>query len=312
MYSMTSIFRTETGFLPGYGIAPAEPGTYTLEKELIIISEDKLYPITEIEVFKQRPGLVIATRRGHYPVIEEAYQGELVYSIDNAPMSLADPRKTIDDEYVVQCAFYAGCWLSGLTWQQANAKIRKLAFPEIRSKNISLREFFGGRRYILDFSKLKKQQVYSWLYHTLIIMHRAGGLYTPKWDVNVHMNLSRVWWRDMLLAILHNLNADFSIKLKSHAVYDLSLSREEMRRCMARMLATHFTRSADDFAFADAVVTKTEVILDKDGKVFIVDEEDIPDKINKVQVQSKLSEFSNILIAFPQIQDKIEVNGLIF
>lgn len=312
MYSITSVFRTETGLLPGYGIAPAVPGTYTLEKELIIISESKLYPVTEVEVISQRPGLVIATRRGHYTIVEEAYQGEPIYSIDNAPLSLTEPRKTIDDEYVVQCAFYAGCWLSGLTWQETNTKIRKLAFPEIRSKNIALTEFFGGRRYILDFSKLKKSQVYSWLYHTLIIMHRAGGLYTPKWDANMHMNLSRVWWRDILLAILHNLNADFSIKLKSHAVYDLSMSRAEMRRCMARMLATKFTKAADDFDFADTVVTKTEVILDKSGKVVIVDEDDIPDKINKVLVRSKLSEFSNILIAFPQIQDKIEANGLIF
>lgn len=310
MYSITSVFRSETGLLPGYAMVHSTPGEYEFEKEIILLSEERLYVVKRAIVHPPTAGLVLGCRRGHYAVSDDLYQGGLLTSIDNAPLFLREPRKTIDDDIIPQMAVYAAFWMRGMSWKIANKTIRELTIADIRSKPMSMREWYSGRRYIFDFTKLKKYQVYSWLYHTLVIMFRIGSLTAPRKDDRIHIKLGRIWWRDMVLAVLHHLNVDFSLSLEKTLVI-MKMSRREFHRMLTRLLRENFERKATDFDFIDAVVSKSCVILDKDGEIDIDDGMDIPDKIIRTQVDTKMSEFINIFISFPEIDDIIEANGLI-
>lgn len=276
----------------------------------MILNVDRIHVVTKVEVHEPTAGLVLATRKGHYAVHDDLYQGGLLTSIDNAPMGLREPRKTVDDELVIQMAVYAAYWMRGHMWKSTNQSIRELTIADIRSKPIPMKDWYAGRRYILDFTKLKTYQVYMWLYHVFVILFRLGSITAPKKDNFIHITMARIWWRDMVVMLLHHLNVDFSIKMKKTAI-EVTMTRREFHRMLSRMLRAKFPKKASDFDFVDAVVTKSCVILDTNGEIDIDDGVDVPDEIQQVEVMPKMSEFRNIFISFPEIDCIIEANGLI-
>lgn len=311
MYPITSIFRTERGLIPGYGLAPSKPGRYTFPTSLLLLSESNLRAVTCVEVSESVPSIIISTRRGWYGVQEDSYQGAPAYSIDNMPLRLLEPERSyISDEQVVDMAFRAAYSLAAIRLNALNAHIRDLVFVEFRAKPVAGREFTGAFQYILDFSRLTTPHIYMWLYHVLVCLFRTKALRINRNERIVRLSLNNVWWRDIVLMLFKHLAVDFSVEYGHRRAY-VKFTRQEFRRMLTRMLQTKFPRLVEDFAFVDAVTTKDRIILDTDGITTLDVTHDIPDTPTRSKLHGKFTEYVGPHISFPEIDDFLETNGLI-
>lgn len=311
MYPITSIFRTESGFIPGYGLAPARPGRYEFPTALLLLSRNTLHSVSCVEVSENIPGVVISTRRGFYGVQEDMYQGAPVFSIDNIPLRLIEPaRSSLTDAQVVDMSMRATVALCALPLQAVNHRIRDLVFMEFRVKPISGQEANAAYQYILDFSKLSTAHIYMWFYHFLVCMFRLNGLRINRSENFIRLQMVNVWWRDIVLMLLKHFAVDYTMRF-FNATSEVRFSRREFRRMLSRMLTVGFPRLVEDFALVDAVTTKDTVILGDDGVVVLDESTDAPGKITSTKLRGKYVEYVGLHISFPEITEFVETNGLI-
>lgn len=311
MYPITSIFRTERGLIPGYGLAPSRPGLYPFPNSIILLSENKLYNVTCVEVSEHIPSILITTRRGWYGVQEDSYQGAPIYSIDNMPLRLYEPDKSsMTDAEVANMAFRAFIALADVKLNALNTYIGDLNFVEMRSKRVTAQEVSTASQYILDFSKLTTPHIYMWLYHVLVLLFRTKALRIARNKSTVDLMLSNVWWRDIVLVLFKHLGLDYVVEFDQRRTH-LRFTRRELRRMLTRMLQVKFKRLVEDFAFVDAVATKDRIILRTDGTVALDVVEDIPNEVTRTQIRGRFVEYVGPHISFPEIDDFLETNGLI-
>lgn len=311
MYPITSIFRTDRGLIPGYGLAPATPGRYEFPTPLIIMSDRLLHTITHVDVVGPAPGLVVSTRRGFYGVREDVYQGEPLFSIDNMPLRLIEPSATtVEHASVIDYAFRAAIVSAPVKLQEVNHRIRNMEFLEIRTRQVSGPEFAKSHMYICDFSKLTTPQTYMWLYHFLVCMFRMRALRMPRHDSTIRLAMNSIWWRDITIMLFKHFAVDFSLEYGS-SITVMKFSRTDFRRMLTRLLSVPFKKVVDDFAFVDAVTTKDTVILDENGLVVLDEEHDVPDQTTRTRLRGKYLEYIGLHISFPEIPEFVETNGLI-
>lgn len=311
VYPITSIFRTERGIIPGYGLAPAHPGHYKFPTALLLMSENTLHSVTCVDVVGPTPGIVISTRRGFYGVQEDMYQGAPVFSIDNMPLRLMEPQKSAkSDEEIIALAFRAAYVAGGRKLHIINKDIRELVYLEFRSRPVSVDEYTSSFQYILDFSKISNKHIHMWFYHFLVCMFRMRSLRMNRNESFVRLDMAHVWWRDVALMLLKHFQVDFSVDYKN-IFTRVRFTRTEFRRMLTRIFSVPFPRLVDDFAFIDAVTTRATVILDARAMATFDDVADTPGKLTRTKLHGKYVEYIGLHIAFPELTELIETNGLI-
>lgn len=310
MYPITSIFRTDRGLIPGYGLAPAVCGCYELRTPTLIYSADKLLTISRVEVVGPAPSIIFSTRRGYCGIREDMYQGEPVFSIDNFPLRLIEPEATLSNAAVADLAFRAATATCSLRLQAINRKVRGMDFLEFRTHPVIGPEYARSHLYICNFSTLTNAQTYMWLYHFLVVMYRLGDMRMPRNSSFVHLYMRHIWWRDMVLMLFKHLNVDFSAEY-GPSMTTVRFGRVELRRMLTRLLSVCFPKVVDDFSFIDAVTTKDTVILDSNGVVTLNEEHDVPSVLQRTRLRGKYLEYVGLHITFPELSEFVETNGLI-
>lgn len=310
MIPITSIFRTEKGLMPGYGIVPPAPGMYDLNNPLIILSEDTVVPIKRAEVYTTS-GIVVTTRQGALCVEDDLYHGQPIHAIKHGKLNLYEPPRKIEDKIVSMYAFYAGVALSGEYWATLNKKVVSYKFQEIRSTGVSKKEYFQCRRYIMDFTQLTTDQIYGWLGELLQIMWRFGKIKAPLDTLKLSLLLKRSWWRDMLLCIFHHLGISFSLAVDEvdPRFYNVQISRGVFHDLLSRLLEAKYDFAFKDLDFMHEALPSYVTLLDKDGNIDIIEARTaIPDGTVRWTLNKKLGAYKGLFINFPDLQEIPEAN----
>lgn len=310
MYPLMSVFRTSTGFLPGYGFAPAQAGLYDLKQPIILFRENHIYPVERVKI-KYDSGFLLVTKLGFCGISDSLFDGHRPVAIMGGGVNDIDPYKTVDDAVVNECALRASLFLSRCLWDRAARAVSNLMFHEIRGKVYSTKEYYQSNRFILNFANLTKAQVYGWLYATIQCCWRLKSLKAGT-DRVVEWYLHRTWWRDIILRILLALKIEFNVVQTGRSCLRVNFTRDMFHQLIAILTSVDYPHPIHDLACMDEVLPSFVTLLDKAGHIDINKTSATPDGSHRVtKLKTKVFPYKGLFVTFPEHDEQVDTNGFI-
>lgn len=205
-YPLTSTFRTTSGLLPAYRIAPfLSNGEYDLKFPIFILSDEKLFSVSKIVVERFSNFNILTNPRHWYAVVDGYFNEDLeLVSLIGSKPRIDSPKHRVDLKALLRKTFLAGLISSGKSFAAARDMISKLTFYEIMSGNLSYEEYKNAARLDIPFENLTRKHYLAIAYIWMATLFRCRRLVYSKDISKVRVTTANNVWRDFIVtALLH-------------------------------------------------------------------------------------------------------------
>lgn len=213
-YPLTSIFRTTSGLLPAYRIAPfLSNGEYDLQFPVFILSDEKLFSVSKVVVEKFCNFSILTNPRYWYAVVDGYFYEDLeLCSLIGSKPRIDSPKHRVDLKALLRKTFLAGLISAGKSLASARDMISNLTFYEVMSGNLSYDEYKNASRLDIPFDNLTRKHYLAIAYMWLATLFRCRKLVYSKDILKVRATVSNNVWRDFVVTALLHLGFPVEVK----------------------------------------------------------------------------------------------------